>query len=216
MELVFPVQQLASCTYERNEDNLMTGLPRTNPASWRWMVGLFVLGALAVSNSTAQVQTAATKTKASKTVKAGEGEVVTGKVWYASAVILTLNDGKNQEFKIPHGQEFNIDSHMTDASGLGKGMQISAAKAVETPTDLVTRHARIAGTMPAPPLPPPQDATIPVVEEMSEPAPVKTGQAAPARPPAILPKTASPVPLIGFLGLFTVAVALTIRALRTR
>jgi LPXTG-motif cell wall-anchored protein len=72
----------------------------------------------------------------------------------------------------------------------------------------------IAGTMPAAPLR--QDSTIPVVRKMSEPVPVETGQEAPARRPAMLPKTGSPVPLIGFLGLLAVAVALTIRVLRTR
>lgn len=130
-------------------------------------------------------------------------------LWIAGLLVLCALAVSNST-----AQVHTTDGHMTDALGLRKGVQIPATRAVETPTDVVTRDARIAVAMPAPPMS--QDGTIPVVQEMSGPAPVETGQEAPARPPAILPKTASPVPLIGLLGLFTVAVALTIRALRTR
>ena len=53
---------------------------------------------------------------------------VTGTVWYVqppNSVILTMDDGKNQQFKIPKGQKFNVNGQMTDAWGLQKGMKLS-------------------------------------------------------------------------------------------
>ena len=42
---------------------------------------------------------------------------VTGKVWHVTppnSVILTLEDGTNQSFKIPNGQKFTIDGQQVD------------------------------------------------------------------------------------------------------
>lgn len=50
---------------------------------------------------------------------------MTGKVWHVSpphGVILRLDDGTNQQFKIPKDQKFNVNGQMTDAWGLRKGM----------------------------------------------------------------------------------------------
>src|SRR5215831_2053938 len=63
-------------------------------------------------------------------------KTVTGKVWHVSppnSVILTLDDGTNQQFKIPKGQKFTVDGQEMDAFGLKKGMKISATKIVEEP-----------------------------------------------------------------------------------
>jgi len=136
---------------------------------------------------------------------------VTGTVWYVNPpnnVILTLDDGKNQEFKIPDGQKFNVNGQLTDAWGLKKGMTISATKVVESPTDVVARQSKITGTMPPPPPPPVADVPILVVEEVV-PAPVETAQ-------VTMPKTASSLPLIGLLGLFSLASSLGLKILRNR
>jgi len=56
---------------------------------------------------------------------------VTGKVWYVNppnSVILTLENGQNQQFKIPKGQKFDVDGQMVDAFGLKKGMNVKATK----------------------------------------------------------------------------------------
>ena len=48
-------------------------------------------------------------------------ETVTGKVWFVNAplsVILTLENGTNQSFKIPKDQKFKVDGQMVDAFGL--------------------------------------------------------------------------------------------------
>jgi hypothetical protein len=78
-------------------------------------------------------------------------ESVTGKVWQVNPplmVILTLENGQNQEFKIPDGQKFMVDGTETDAFGLKKGMVVTATKIVETPETVVTKQKAVAGTMP--------------------------------------------------------------------
>jgi hypothetical protein len=160
-----------------------------------------------------ELQRTITTTTTPETIKTVQS--VTGTVWYVNpplSVILTLADGKNQEFKIPKGQKFNVNGQMVDAWGLKKGMQISATKVVESPTDVVAQQAKVTGVMPPPPPPPAPDVAVLYVEEDVEHAPVQTAQAAPA--PA-LPKTGSPVPLIGLLGLVSLLSSLGLRAIRT-
>jgi LPXTG-motif cell wall-anchored protein len=163
-----------------------------------------------------KLQRTITTTTVPETIKTVQ--TVTGTVWNVNppgSVILTLEDGKNQQFKIPKGQKFDVDGQMTDAWGLRKGMKLTATKIVETPTEVVTKQAKVTGTMPAPP-PPPPDAPILVVEEMVA-VPVETAQAAPTTgQPATLPKTGSPVPLIGLLGLIFLASSLGLKAFRAR
>jgi hypothetical protein len=48
-------------------------------------------------------------------------ETVTGKVWHVTpplSVILTLENGTNQSFKIPKDQKFKVNGEMVDAFGL--------------------------------------------------------------------------------------------------
>jgi hypothetical protein len=123
---------------------------------------------------------------------------VTGKVWHVSppnSVILSLEDGTNQSFKIPKGQKFTVDGQTVDAFGLKKGMKISATKVVEVPETVVSEQKRLTGKLPPPPPPPPAD--VPILVAAAEPAPAPAEEAAPEN----LPKTGSPLPLIGLLGL---------------
>jgi LPXTG-motif cell wall-anchored protein len=140
---------------------------------------------------------------------------VTGKVWHVNpplSVILTLADGKNQEFKIPNGQKFNVDGQMVDAWGLKKGMTVSATKVVEVPQTTVSQHTSFAGT--APPPPPPQDQPILVAVVTPMPAPAPAAAPAPAPAPASLPKTGSELPLIGLLGLMCLGSSFGLRLLK--
>jgi len=78
-------------------------------------------------------------------------QTVTGKVWHVtppSSVILTLENGQNQEFNIPDGQKFMVNGTETDAWGLKEGMVVTAAKVVETPATSVTTQKEVVGTMP--------------------------------------------------------------------
>jgi hypothetical protein len=143
---------------------------------------------------------------------------VTGTVWNVnppSSVILTLEDGTNQAFKIPDGQKFNIDGQMVDAWGLKKGMKVSATKVTEVPETVVEQQKGITGTM-APP-DPPADLPILVVilmpaDAAPEPTPVATAMVA----SETLPKTASQLPLIGMLGFLALVSGLGLRAARVR
>jgi hypothetical protein len=122
-------------------------------------------------------------------------KTVTGKVWNItppSSVILTLEDGTNQQFKIPKGQKFMVDGQQVDAWGLKKGMVVKATKVVEEPVTVVSEQRQLAGSMPPPPPPPPVD--VPILIAVAAPPP------APAAAPTELPKTGSLLPLIGLLG----------------
>lgn len=142
---------------------------------------------------------------------------VTGTVWSVnppSSVILTLEDGTNQAFKIPDGQQFNIDGQRTDAWGLRKGMKISATKVTEVPETVVEQQKAVTGMMPPPD--PPADLPIlavvvlPVDAPAPDPVPVQTAAVA----PDALPKTASQLPLIGMLGVLVLLSGLALRAVR--
>jgi len=138
-------------------------------------------------------------------------KTVTGKVWQVqppSHVILTLEDGTNEQFKIPNNQKFNIDGQMKDAWGLKKGMKISATKVVEEPVDGYDRHTKLAGTMPPPP-PPPPPVDVPILVAENTPPP------APAASPAELPKTGSILPLIGLLGGLSLLSSLGLKVIRS-
>jgi hypothetical protein len=139
-------------------------------------------------------------------------QTVTGKVFHVSPpaqVILTLADGTNQAFKIPKGQQFNIDGQMLDAFHLRKGMKVTATKVVETPVNVVTHEQNITAEVP-----PDQ----PVLVLSSAPSQQQVAQAQPAGAPEAapkeLPKTASPFPLIGLLGLVCTGASLGMQAIR--
>jgi LPXTG-motif cell wall-anchored protein len=139
-------------------------------------------------------------------------QTVTGKVWHVTpptSVILTLEDGTNQQFKIPKDQKFNVDGQMLDAWGLKKGMKVSATKIVEKPTTEVAQEAKISGQMPPPPPAPPADAPILVAVAAPTPAPA-------AAAPAELPKTGSPLALIALLGMLSTGASFGLKAIRNR
>jgi len=97
-------------------------------------------------------------------------ETVKGKVWHVTpplSVILTLENGQNQEFKIPEGQKFTVDGQETDAWGLKKGMKVTATKIVESPETTVSQQTQVTGTMPP-------DAPVLIAEGEPKPAPAAT------------------------------------------
>ncbi len=131
-------------------------------------------------------------------------QTVKGKVWAITpplSIILTLEDGKNQQFKIPEDQKFNVEGQMVDAWGVRKGMIITATKIVEQPAVEVTQEKTVTGQ--AAPAPPPADVPILVAQGSEE------AVAAPAEAPA--PEAASGLSTTGMTGLLClVAVAAVI------
>jgi hypothetical protein len=144
---------------------------------------------------------------------------VTGKVFHVSppnSVILSLEDGKNQSFKIPKGQKFTINGQKTDAFGLKKGMTVSVVAITEVPEIVVAHEVKRTGKMPPPPPPEPLKADVPMLVASAPAAapPVETAAAEPA--PTKLPKTGSYFPLVGLLGALSVALGLALKAIRVR
>jgi hypothetical protein len=131
-------------------------------------------------------------------------ETVKGKVWAITpplSIILTLEDGKNQQFKIPEDQKFSVDGQMVDAFGVRKGMIITATKITEQPAVEVTQKKTVTGeaataapaAAPSPkPTPPPADVPILVAVGSEEPVPAPAAE--PAAAPAAAPEAASGVP----------------------
>ncbi len=140
-------------------------------------------------------------------------KTVTGKVWHVApptTVILTLEDGTNEKFTIPRNQKFNIDGQEVDAFHLKKGMRVTATKVIEEPITVVEQRKQLTGSMPPPPPAPPADVPILVAEVTPPPAPA----AAPA-PEQELPKTAGFFPLIGMLGLVSLASSIGLKIFRS-
>ena len=143
-------------------------------------------------------------------------QTVTGKVFFVNpprSVILTLEDGTNQQFKIPQGQKFNINGQMVDAFGLKKGMVVSATKIVEAPETVVSQQRKVSGTMPPPPPGPPAD--VPILVAVAAPTPAPAAEAPAAAAPAKLPKTGSDLLLVGLLGLLCLFASFGLKLLRT-
>lgn len=146
-------------------------------------------------------------------------ETVTGKVWRVTpphSVILTLENGQNQQFKIPEGQKFSVDGKETDAWGLRKGMTVSAQKVTEVPVTVATQQILRTGTAPAAATPAPTlRPDVPLLVVGAAPKanvnpPVETAQVESA--PKTLPATASDIPIWGLLGLVFCSLGLMLKA----
>jgi LPXTG-motif cell wall-anchored protein len=149
-------------------------------------------------------------------------QTVTGTVWQVMpprSVILTLEDGTNQQFHIPENQKFNIDGQMVDAFGLKKGMKVNATKVTEVPETAVNVKKVTTGQLPPPP-PPAADVPILVVVARPVPAPAPAAAPAPAETaeaaPAKLPKTGSILPLLGLAGALMLSLGAGLRSLRRK
>ena len=130
-------------------------------------------------------------------------ETVKGKVWAITpplSIILTLEDGKNQQFKIPEDQKFDVDGQMVDAFAVRKGMIITATKITEQPAVEVTQTKTVTGVA-APP------ADVPVLVAVGSEEAVPAPAAEPAAAPAAAPEAASGLPtwLIWLLVLLVLA-----------
>jgi len=163
--------------------------------------------------------------------------VGTGKVWYVSGtnVILTLPNGENRQYKVGKDYKFNINGQPATVFDLRKGMTVSAEKIVEVPRVELASNVAVTGTAPAEvtpvasatprpatrpePTPVASAAQAPQRARAAEPvaaaaAPRAPAQSAPEPAPTRLPKTASPLPLIGLAGLLCGGLSLYMR--RTR
>jgi LPXTG-motif cell wall-anchored protein len=132
-------------------------------------------------------------------------QTVKGKVFHVqspNSVILTLENGENQQFEIPKGQKFMVDGEEKDAWGLKKGMMVSATRIVEEPITVMEQEIKVSGQMPPPPPAPAADLPI-LVAVGPPPVPPKLAEEAKNEPPTTekeLPQTGSELPLLALLG----------------
>jgi len=153
--------------------------------------------------------------------------VKTAKVWYVSAphVILTLPDGQNKQYTVKDDFKFIVNGQPATVFDLRTGMNVSAEKIVEEPTVEITTESKVVGQAPVAAATKPAPSTAkPAASGASstaKPAPAAPppAAAAPAPAPATaapakLPKTGSPVALMGLLGLLMVGGSLALRRVR--
>ena len=156
-------------------------------------------------------------------------KTVSGTVWHVdppTSVILTLENGKNQQFHIPDGTKFMIDGQPTDAFSLREGMKVSATAVTEIPETISTTQVNTTGEMPPPVETVNPDVALLVIlvpsdasantaaADSSQPA-TEAAAAAPAEAtPAQLPKTGSSLSLLGLLGGLFCSLAIGLKARR--
>jgi len=152
---------------------------------------------------------------------------LSGTVWYVNGpnVILTLPDGTNKMYKAMPDFKFKVEGRDATVFDLKKGMRITAEKIVEEPRTEIASNTTVVGHAPPAPAPvvaetprtpapapaPVRAAAAPAPEPTPVAAPVEHAAAAPARE---LPKTASPFPLVGLLGLLSGGAAIGLRKVR--
>jgi len=151
-----------------------------------------------------------------KTVRTIEGRVF--HVNPPHSVILTLPDGTNQSYTIPNDQKFTINGQEKTAFDLRKGMNVSATVVTDSPETVSSKSRTVTGQAPPPPATPTQTpamvgALLFVPRTAAAPAPPVTASNT-EPPPARLPKTGSMLPLMGWLGMSSLAASMVLRLLR--
>lgn len=149
--------------------------------------------------------------------------ILKGKVWYVNPpnrVILTLPDNTNQSYMIPSHAKITVAGKKATAFDLRKGMMLEATIVTDEPQTVVTQSKTVVGQAP-PPATPPLVGVLLIQPLRLTAVPVSAPEAAPTpvtvaseEPPATLPKTGSPLPLVGLLGLLAIATSLGLGAAR--
>ena len=146
----------------------------------------------------------------------------TGRVWYAAgtSVIIRYPNGEHRRYVIKDSDGIKF----RDSAGkemtvfdLRKGMNISATKITEEPRTVFATNTVVTGSAPRAQLAQAQPARAPASPAASpapRPAPRPAPARAPAPAPAQLPKTGSPLPLAGLLGLLFISASFGIRRFR--
>jgi LPXTG-motif cell wall-anchored protein len=154
----------------------------------------------------------ATITKTVTPVTVRTTTVGTGTVFFVSgnSVILTLPSGGNKQYTVKPDYKFMVNGNPASAMDLRPGMTVSAEKIVEEPTVEIATNTQVVGHTPAAT----HAAAAPAPAQRAAPATAAAPAAAAAPAPAKLPKTGSPVPLMGLLGLASVAGSFVLRMFR--
>ena len=130
---------------------------------------------------------------------------ITGTVWHVNppnVVVLRLPDHTNKTYRVPEGQQFNIDGEIRDVFHLKTGMKITATVVTETPETVEATAQTMTGEAPPPTLPAPSLVGVLLIELPPTHNPLQ--QTAEAQDPT-LPNTASDLPWIVLLGALAIA-----------
>lgn len=165
----------------------------------------------------------ATITRTTTPVTVRTTTVGTGRVRYVagSTVILTLPSGETKQYVVKPEYKFIVNGKPASVNELRAGMTVSAEKIVEEPTVDIATDTRVVGQAPrgqAAPAAASGGAAATGGAAAPGAAPARAGAASTASgaPPARLPKTGSPIPFVGLLGLLLVGGSSAIRMLRRR
>lgn len=150
-------------------------------------------------------------------------EISDGTIWHVSSNRLTIRTRDNQivEYNIPDWATINIKGVEESMQDLRRGQQITATIITEEPMTVSEREVRAHGHYGTAE----RKKTATEIRHMPELAPVTPAhEVAQSAPPAELqaaaeteeklPETASPLPLLGLLGLLGIAMSLSLRAYR--
>lgn len=146
-------------------------------------------------------------------------EVADGTVWFASGskLIIRLKDGKTADYTVPEWAKLTVNGEEgIPLHQLRQGQQITATFITEEPMTMaelkVTSHGHYgtAERETAVEQPEPAATQKPEVARAAEPP----TEVEPVAETKELPQTASPMPLIGLMGLMALGVSLGLRAFR--
>ena len=193
----------------------------TPPASRRFIIDGQEVGLSDLKPGT-KLKATITTTKTSVTDRTTT--VGTGKVWFVSGntVILTLPNNENRMYKVAESYRFMVDGQKATVHDLRKGMTVSAEKIVEEPRVEIASNTTVTGSAPPPPRPVVAETRAPARQHAAPAPPRRAGEprrhrprgTSAAAPRATLPKTGSPLPLIGLLGFLCTGASLGLRAIR--
>jgi hypothetical protein len=147
---------------------------------------------------------------------------IKGKIWHVSApnsVIVALPDGSNQIYKVPSHAKFLVNGQPKTVHDLRKGMTFEATIVTDDTHTVVSQNKTMTGQAPAPPLPQLVGVLLfrqPNAEVQPDRSPVASVTAEHAWAEARLPQTASPLPVLGMLGLGLLGLSLGVRLIRKK
>jgi hypothetical protein len=145
---------------------------------------------------------------------------IEGRVWHVSApstVIVSLPDGTNQYFNVPRDAKFIVNGREKSVFDLRKGMKFNATIVTDETHSIVAQNKSVVGNAPAAPTPQLLGVLLfqgpnPKLVPASTPTATVTAEHAWFR----LPQTATPLPLIGLLGLLALAASIGLKMARTK
>ena len=146
---------------------------------------------------------------------------IEGKVWHVSApsrVIVSLPDGTNQYFNVPKDAKFIVGGKEKSVFDLRKGMKFNATIVTDETETIVANNKSVVGEAPAPATPRLLGVLLfqrPTTVALA-PDPTPTASVTAEHAWFRLPQTASPLPLIGLLGLLALAISMGLKTARRK